>query len=133
MSNKSLVHRRRKAYLPFMNRLARKFAKPLTLLVIAAQLLLAVPAMASVPAASQTSASMPCDGMPMPTGDDPCPCCPDGATSMTDCLVSCLLTAATAPTILLNQAGSVPTEDFVDLPHAAHTLSDPPLKPPPIA
>jgi hypothetical protein len=115
-----------------MHRLARKFVKPLTLLVVATQLLLAVPAMASV-AASPTSAAMPCDGMPMPTGDDPCPCCPDGATSMTDCLVSCLLTAATAPTILFLQAGSVPTEGFVDLPSAAHTLSDPPLKPPPIA
>ena len=116
-----------------MHRLARKFAKPLTLLVIAAQLLLAVPAMASVPGASQTSATMPCDDMPMPTGDDPCPCCPDGATSMTDCLVSCLLAAATAPTILLKQVGSVPTDSFIDLPYAAHTLSDPPLKPPPIA
>lgn len=117
-----------------MHRLARKFAKPLTFLVIAAQLLLAMPATASAPAAAApASAEMPCDGMPMPTGDDPCPCCPDGATSMTDCLVSCLLTAATAPTIHFMQSGPILTEAFVDLPFAVHTLSDPPLKPPPIA
>jgi hypothetical protein len=116
-----------------MHRLARKFAKPLTLLVVATQLLLAVPAMASVPAAGTTSAAMPCDGMPMNGGDQPCPCCPDGADSMTDCLVSCLLTAATAPAIHFMQTGPVPTEAFVDLPYTAHTLSDPPLKPPPIA
>ncbi len=69
----------------------------------------------------------------MPAGDDPCPCCPDGATSMTDCLVSCLLAAATAPTIFTTQVVSIPTEAFVELPHAAKAFSDPPLKPPPIA
>ena len=118
-----------------MHRVARKFAKPLTFLVIAAQLLLAVPAMASAPAAAAAaSTEMPCDGMPMPAGDDPCPCCPDGATSMTDCLVSCLLAAATTPTILFDAGPArYRPKPFVDLPYAAHTLSDPPLKPPPIA
>ncbi len=131
--HESLAQQSRKAYLPGMHRLARKFAKPLAFLVVAAQLLLAVPAMAFAPAASTASAEMPCDGMPMPAGDEPCPCCPDGAMSMTDCLVSCLLSAATAPTRVLTQAVSTPAEAIVDLPYTAETLSDPPLKPPPIA
>jgi hypothetical protein len=116
-----------------MHRLARKFAKPLAFLVIAAQLLLAVPATASAPAAAPAAAEMPCDGMPMDGGEHPCACCPDGAGSMTDCLVSCLLAAATAPTILFTPARTVPTDSFVDLPYTARSLSDPPLKPPPIA
>jgi hypothetical protein len=116
-----------------MHRLARKFATPLAFVVIAAHLLLAVPAMASAPAAGPATAEMHCDGMDMSGGDHPCPCCPDGAGSMTDCLVSCLLAAATTPTILTMQVESISTESCVELPHAAQAFSDPPLKPPPIA
>jgi len=116
-----------------MHRLARKFAKPLAFVVIAAHLLLAVPAMASAPAAGPATAEMPCDSMNISDGDHPCPCCPDGAGSMTDCLVSCLLAAATTPTILTTQVASIPTDSFAELPHATNVFSDPPLKPPPIA
>jgi hypothetical protein len=131
--HETLAPQSRKAYLRYMHRLARKFAKPLAFLVVAAQLLLAVPAMAFAPVAFATPAEMPCDGMPTPASDEPCPCCPDGATSMTDCLVTCMFSAVTAPTIVFTPAVSTPAEAIVDLPYTAETLSDPPLKPPPIA
>ena len=116
-----------------MSRLAQRLAKPLTLLVIAAQLLLAVPAMAGASFAAPAAAEIPCDDMPMHAGDDPCPCCPDGSGSMTDCLVSCLLSAVAAPSICLASVQADSTEVFVNLPVAAPAPNDPPLKPPPIA
>lgn len=116
-----------------MRRLARKFAKPLTFLVITAQLLLAVPAMAGLSFAAAASAEVPCDDMPLHAGDDACPCCPDDASSMTDCLVSCLLSAVAAPSISLVPARSDSAEAFVTPPIAAPAPNDPPLKPPPIA
>ena len=65
----------------------------LVYLVIAAQLLLAVPAMSSafVASAAQTAG---CGGMAPDSHGDHCPCCPDGVTTMADCLVSCTLAAA---------------------------------------
>ena len=115
-----------------MHRLARKFATPLAFLLVAAQLLLAVPAMAGAPSAAALTAEMPCDDMPM-HGDDPCPCCPEGSDSMTDCLVSCLLSATAASTLHIIQAEPDSTRAFANPPHPAPTVADPPLKPPPIA
>src|SRR5690349_7521902 len=71
-------------------------------LVVAAQLLLAVPAMSSAFVAS-TAHSAACGGM-APTqhhdDGDHCPCCPDGVSTVVDCLASCTLAAA-IPTVMV--------------------------------
>ncbi len=89
--------------------------------------------MASTQASGSSHHEMPCDDMPMPAGDDSCPCCPDGADSMKDCLASCTLTAAIAPSICVVHVVPSVAEDFVDSSYRATALSDPPVKPPPIA
>jgi hypothetical protein len=110
----------------------RSLSKPLIYVLIAAQLLLALPAMASAQTGAAAGHEMPCDEMPMPAGDDPCPCCPDGTNSMTDCLVACTLAATAAPTILIPQAAAMAAQRIVEIPSYFDTLSDPPIKPPPI-
>jgi hypothetical protein len=52
---------------------------------------------------------------------------------MKDCLASCTLAAAIAPSIFIVQVVSGVSEAFVDSSYRATALSDPPLKPPPIA
>jgi len=105
----------------------KRMLKPLVYVLVAAQLLLAVPAMsANTFSGAASSHSAPCDA-------DPCPCCPDGAASMKDCLASCTLAAVAAFTtpVLLHAAVPAPRVDAT--PSAPlHSLSDPPLKPPPI-
>lgn len=105
-------------------------------LLIAAQLLLAVPAVASVqvPAQAQEKShdQLPCHEMPMSGGDE-MPCCPDGAESMKDCLASCTLIAAIAPGISVVPVTAQTSDSFVDSSHTVASLSEPPLKPPPIA
>jgi hypothetical protein len=111
----------------------RRFSQSLIYVLIAAQLLLAVPAMASAPAGASAAHEMPCDEMPMPAGGDPCPCCPDGSDSMTDCLVSCTLAATAAPSISIVHVTSGAAPPLAEIFHSFDTPSDPPLKPPPIA
>ena len=104
-----------------------RLLKPLVYLLVAAQLLLAVPVGASV--------ATPCDEMEMAgTNDsDPCPCCPDGADSMKDCLASCTLAAIAAPATQVLARASAPSLRVESEPSAPLvSLSDPPLKPPPI-
>ena len=86
-----------------MYRLARRLARPLAFLVIAAQLLLVVPAMANATVSAAATTEMHCDHTDA-HGDAPCPCCPDGASSGTDCLVSCMLSAVAAPAIFVATA-----------------------------
>jgi hypothetical protein len=108
----------------------RRLARHLLPLLAAAQLLLAVPAMASVQV--NADAAVPCDHMVM-TGDHDCPCCPDGTESMKDCLTSCLLaaliTSDVAPAIAMTH---MPAE-YVDAEIRIPSPADPPVKPPPIA
>ena len=101
--------------------------------MVAVQLLLAVPAMASLQAGTSSTHEMPCDEMPMPAGDDHCPCCPDGADSMTDCLTACTLAATAAPSISTSQVFIVDAPAVVENFHAFDSLSEPPINPPPIA
>jgi hypothetical protein len=113
----------------------RRPAKPLIFLLIAAQLLLVVPAISAASVATAGATEMPCDGMPMHEamdGDNPCPCCPDGASSMTDCLVSCMLAAVAAPAISMARIVTPHVPQYVELPFASDSFSSPPLKPPPI-
>lgn len=116
-----------------MFRPVRSLSKPLIYVLIAAQLLLALPAMASAQTGATTAHEMPCDEMPMPAGDDPCPCCPDGTNSMTDCLVACTLAATAAPSLSIAHVANSGAPPIVESFHSFDTPSDPPIKPPPIA
>jgi hypothetical protein len=114
----------------------RRLAKPVAFLVITAQILLAVPAIAAASVSTAGATEMPCDGMPMHEamdGDDPCPCCPDGASSMTDCLVSCMLAAVAAPAITSAHFVTSHAPPYVEIPFTGDSFSSPPIKPPPIS
>ncbi len=111
----------------------RRFSQLLIYVLIAAQLLLAVPAMASAHIGAAATHEMPCDEIPMPADDHPCPCCPDGADSMTDCLVACTLAATAAPSISIAHVALAPELPIFELFHSFDTPSDPPVKPPPTA
>jgi hypothetical protein len=110
----------------------RSLVKTLSFLYLAVQLLLAVPAGAA--AAPMGTHQAPCGQMAgVPAHDHHCPCCPDGASSMKDCLASCTLSA-------MMPISSLPVPD---LPRQANVawarvfttpwVSEPPLKPPPIS
>jgi hypothetical protein len=126
------------AYLRRVRRLTRFLLPllPLLPLLIAAQLLLTVPAMAHAPGAGGGNTS-PCEEMASPmagaTHEGGCPCCPDDSGSMQGCLVTCSLAAAIAATefvVAVRPAHAAPSGQYT----THHTsLADPPLKPPPIA
>jgi hypothetical protein len=114
----------------------KRLFKPLVYLLVAAQLLLAVPAMATTIAfsagASSASASVPCDQMTPSDHSDECPCCPVGGMSMASCLASCAVAAAMPArdicirvSALASRVEALPSIRFA-------SLSSPPLKPPPI-
>jgi hypothetical protein len=109
----------------------RKFAKPVAWVLLAAQLLLAVPAVAMSQVAANMDADMPCNGMPMGEGDH-CPCCPDGVDSMRDCLAACMLAVAATSSELTVPVLTPPRLGFSEPLYPAGATTDPPLKPPPI-
>jgi hypothetical protein len=100
-------------------------------LFIAAQLLLAVPAGAGAMSGA-SSAAAHCADMHEASGEKHCPCCPDGADSMSDCMSACIAAAALPASLpvfavdRLDEFVRRPSFDFVT------SLADPPLKPPPI-
>jgi len=111
----------------------KSIVKPLAFLLVAAQLLLAVPAMALAQSTWATADSNPCDEMMGSTTSDECPCCPDGADSMKDCLASCTLAAVASSDVPLPArpvASSLRVEGLPSAPLLS--AADPPLKPPPI-
>jgi hypothetical protein len=113
----------------------KRLFKPLAYALVAAQLLLAVPAMAFSGATPGPSSSIPCDQMDMAaaSANDHCPCCPDGAQAMQDCLASCTLAAAAMPCTYVSTRTVTPPLRVAATPTAPlNTVSDPPLKPPPI-
>ncbi len=80
---------------------------------------------------------MPCAGMmdmaSLPADTDECPCCPDGADSLKDCLASCTLAALALPDTHVVARALAPSLRVDAEPSAPLlSLSDPPLKPPPI-
>ena len=108
--------------------------RSLIYVLVAGQLLLSAPiATALAPSTTGSAAEMPCaDSMQKADDSKPCPCCPDGTTTVAACLSACTATAATPPTlsILVSQVITMPTivSEFSYLAE----LADPPLKPPPI-
>jgi len=107
-----------------------RVANFLVYLVIAAQLLLAVPAMAS---SFQAPASQgaDCGDMAMPH-DDHCPCCPEGVTTTSDCLAACAMAAAILPTVEIVTQLVRPVAPQGLSPTELTSTESPPLKPPPI-
>ena len=80
---------------------------------------------------------MPCAGMMgmegMSADMHDCPCCPDGADSLRDCLAACTLAVAALPETQVLARAVVPALRIDAAPSAPLlSLSDPPLKPPPI-
>jgi hypothetical protein len=119
---------------PMFDTVNRRIVRPLIYVLVATQLLLSAPIATAMASAVGTSAAdMPCaDSMPAPDDSKPCPCCPDGTTSMAGCLSACTAGAALLPTlgIQFSQVAEMPviapaSSSFAD-------LADPPLKPPPI-
>jgi hypothetical protein len=110
-----------------------RLLRPLVYILVAAQLLLSAPVVnafaANEPASAMTA---PCAGeMPAPDDGGKCPCCPDGV-SMSACLAICTAAAAVIPTGQVTTV-SVVASVIADVPVTALvSLSDPPLKPPPI-
>ena len=106
--------------------------RPLIYVLVAAQLLLSAPVVSALSAASSAE-QMPCgDMMPAGSDSDHCPCCPDGVTSMGECLSACTAAhaAARTPTLFVPVTISslANTPAFVPL----VMLADPPVQPPPI-
>lgn len=95
---------------------------------------MAVPAMSSVLVAG-IAQSAACSGMaPAQHQDDGdhCACCPDGVTTMTDCLVSCTLAAA-IPTVMVVVTPVTLSMAPAPEPRAITShFDDPPPEPPPI-
>jgi hypothetical protein len=111
----------------------RSFIKPLAFLFVAAQLLLAVPVVASASAAAE---GPPCHemgdmGASPESASDRQPCCPDGM-DMSNCLASCAMGAAVAAhvPVLLIKAERIEAQSLP--PASIAVASPPPLKPPPI-
>ena len=103
-----------------------------------AQLLSAAPLASASP--TDRADAAPCAEMmdmtsmaSMPADTDDCPCCPDGADSMRDCLASCTLAVAALPDTPVLSRAPAPVARVEAAPSAPLlSLSDPPLKPPPI-
>ena len=110
----------------------RPLVKPLVFLYLVTQLLLAIPAGAAA-SAPVHSPQGSCAHMSSAPAHERCPCCPDGAGSMKDCLAACTLAATmTAPQITVPVVHSRQAV-FPILTLDAAWTADPPLKPPPIA
>jgi hypothetical protein len=99
--------------------------------VIAAQLLMAIPAMSSAFVAS-TLHPAACGGMARAEHGDHCPCCPDGVTTMADCLASCTLAAAIPPVMMVVTPVTLSIAPAPEPPAITSHFDDPPLEPPPI-
>jgi hypothetical protein len=114
----------------------KRWHRILVRVLVVAQLLSAAPLASALPAAEHAD-EMPCAGMmdmaSLPADSDACPCCPDGADSLRECLVSCTLAAAALPDSLVLPRAAAPALRVDAAPSAPlRSLSDPPLKPPPI-
>jgi hypothetical protein len=114
-------------------RRVRRITHFLACLLAGAQILLAIPAIA----ASAAPASEPhCPGMAVGADQgahsDDCPCCPEGTSSMADCLVSCMLSAAAPVHAEFSTAAPAQDSPAPVLPLFRISAAEPPLKPPPI-
>ena len=114
----------------------RRLFRTLIYVLVAGQVLLSAPIASAVGQGTgigTVAAEMPCaDSMPQTDHSKPCPCCPDGTSSMAAYLSACAGSAATlsAPAAQTVKAVALPAPAAA-FPQIAD-LADPPLKPPPI-
>jgi hypothetical protein len=113
----------------------KRWKRILVRVLVVGQLLAAVPLANALPTARADAA--PCagmmDGNSASAEADHCPCCTAGAGSLLDCLAACTLAVAALPDIRLPSRAPVPAFRLDATPSAPLlSLSDPPLKPPPI-
>ena len=112
-----------------------RFIRTLIYVLVTGQALLSAPivsAMGNAPSAG--AAEMPCaDSMPQMDDSKPCPCCPDGTSSMAACLSACAASVAPPPTPAAQAVRAVALPSPVAVFPQIADLADPPLKPPPIA
>jgi hypothetical protein len=110
-----------------------RFARALIYMLVAAQLLLSVPAAAFSGQTAAATVEIPSADY-MPTADDgqSCPCCPDGVMNTAACLSACAASVGFISMMSLPQRvnSAVATESAPDIPRARR--SEPPLKPPQI-
>jgi hypothetical protein len=114
--------------------MSRRPFRALIYALIAAQALSLAPATAfGSDQAGETSEMACADMMPAATESEPCPCCPEGVMGAAACLSACTAAAGAISTFILPifNSGSEPVLAATLLPRAK--ISDPPLKPPPIA
>jgi hypothetical protein len=105
--------------------------------LVLAQVMFALPVSAGLGGASSTrdtAGNLPCHANMAISGghDRHCPCCPDGAGSMTDCLVQCAGAAASdasRPVQAVQQRAAALADQIAVV---NDDPADPPLKPPPI-
>ena len=114
----------------------RRFIRTLIHVLVAGQVLLSAPMIAGADEhrSGSAAAEMPCaDSMPNADDSKPCPCCPDADSGMAACLSACTAAAGALPAFSVAVAPlmALPMRDLASARLA--DLSDPPLKPPPIA
>ncbi len=118
---------------PMVSPVTHRFSRALIYMLVAAQLLLSVPAAAFSGETAPAAAEMPCaDSMPMAGDGEACPCCPDGAMDTAACLSACAASVGFISTFSLPQRvnTAVAAESAPGIPLAR--LPEPPLKPPQI-
>ena len=113
----------------------RRLIRTLLYVLVAGQALLSAPiASALGNGASAASADMPCaDSMSQADDSKPCPCCPDGTSSIVACLSACTASVAPLPALVVDVVRTVALPSPVAAFRQIADLADPPLKPPPIA
>jgi hypothetical protein len=114
--------------------MSRRPFRTLIYVLIAAQALSLAPATAFGSDQAGENPEMACaDMMPAAAESEPCPCCPEGAMGAAACLSACTAAAGAISTFILPiiKSDSELALGATFLPRAK--ISDPPLKPPPIA
>ena len=115
----------------------RRFIRTLVYVLVAGQVLLSAPiasAMGQGTGTGVASSEMPCaDSMPQTDDSKPCPCCPDGTSSVAACLSACTASVAVLPTLVVHAVKTAALPSPVATFPQIADLADPPLKPPPIA
>jgi hypothetical protein len=111
----------------------RSLFRTLIYVLVGGQVLLSAPVIASASLTTASASEMPCaDMMPQQGDSTPCPCCPDGVTSVAACLSACTASVAVISTLMLPQVvtAAAPEPAFLSAP--LPLSADPPLDPPPI-
>jgi len=110
----------------------RRLAPIMIPMLIAMQVLLAIPAIGLAHAAVSQGTHGSCHEGAMPAERQHCPCCPEGAKSMSGCLVACALAAGITSSPALLRSSSASCAEYADIVPSFDTRFEPPLKPPPI-